>query len=171
MGARKKAADRPDDLRFMRAALAEAVKAAAKNEVPVGAVVVADGRIIARGHNEPIGRHDPTAHAEVVAMRRAGRGRKNYRLAGCDLYVTLEPCAMCLGAIVHARLRRLVYGASDPKSGAVRSVMRFPFARLNHRPEVVGSIMEDPCRHLLRDFFRAKRQAQKTPSPATPAKP
>ena len=171
MGARRPAAGRPDDLRFMRAAIAEAVKAVAINEVPVGAVVVADGRIIARGHNQPIIRHDPTAHAEIIAMRKAGRGRKNYRLTGCDLYVTLEPCAMCLGAVVHARIRRLVYGASDPKSGAVRSVMRFPFARLNHRPEIAGGVMDEPCRHLLRDFFRAKRRAQKTPSPAAPAKP
>ena len=165
MGVKRTVAAPPDDLRFMRAAIAEAAKAAARNEVPVGAVVVADGRIIARGHNQPIGRQDPTAHAEVVALRQAGRARRNYRLSGCDLYVTLEPCAMCLGAIVHARLRRLVYGASDPKSGAVRSVMRFPFARLNHRPKVTGGVMDEPCRQLLRDFFRTKRQARKKSSP------
>jgi tRNA(adenine34) deaminase len=134
MGAKRTAAGRTKDLLFMRAALAEAGQAAVRGEVPVGAVVVAGGLIIARGHNQPIGRHDPTAHAEVVVLRKAGRKRKNYRLSGCDLYVTLEPCPMCVGAIVHARIRRLVYGASDPKTGAVRSIMRFPVDRLNHRP-------------------------------------
>ena len=165
MGAKRTAAGRTKDLLFMRAALAEAGRAAARGEVPVGAVVIAGGLIIARGHNQPIGRHDPTAHAEVVVLRRAGRKRKNYRLSGCDLYVTLEPCPMCVGAIVHARIRRLVYGASDPKTGAVRSIMRFPFDRLNHRPEVTGGVMEEACRRLLRDFFRAKRQPPRMSSP------
>jgi tRNA(adenine34) deaminase len=167
MGAKNVAAARAEDLRFMQAAAAEALKAAARGEVPVGAVVVAEGRIIARGHNQPLGRHDPSAHAEIVALRQAGRKRKNYRLSGCDLYVTLEPCPMCLGAIVQARIRRLVYGASDPKTGAVRSIMRFPFDRLNHRPEVTSGVIEEAGGRLLRDFFRAKRRTR--PKPGVPA--
>ncbi|MBM3285489.1 MAG: nucleoside deaminase, partial [Candidatus Aminicenantes bacterium] len=103
----------------MRLALAEAAKAAARGEVPVGAVLVSDGRVISRGHNQPLRSHDPTAHAEVVAIRKAGRKLKNYRLSGCDLYVTVEPCAMCLGAAVQARVRTIVYGAPDAKAGAV----------------------------------------------------
>jgi len=171
MGGQKGTAARAEDLRFMRAALAEAVKASSRGEVPVGAVVVADGRVVSRGHNQPVGLHDPSAHAEIVALRRAGRKRKNYRLGGCDLYVTLEPCPMCAGAIVQARVRRLVYGASDLKAGAVRSVMRFPFARLNHRPEVTGGVMEEACGRVLRDFFRAKRQAGKKPVPPALTRP
>jgi tRNA(adenine34) deaminase len=171
MGGQKGTAARAQDLRFMRAALAEAVKASSRGEVPVGAVVVADGRVVGRGHNQPVRRHDPSAHAEIVALRRAGRKRKNYRLSGCDLYVTLEPCPMCAGAIVQARIRRLVYGASDPKAGAVRSIMRFPFKRLNHRPEITGGVIEEACGRLLRDFFRARRQAGKKPALPTPTKP
>lgn len=146
-----------DDERFMRSALAEAAKAAARGEVPVGAVVVRNGRIVARGSNRPISSADPTAHAEVVALRRAAKKAANYRLAGCDLYVTVEPCAMCLGAIVQARVRRLVYGAPDPKAGAVASVMTFPFERLNHRPEVAGGVLAEASAGLLRDFFRSRR--------------
>jgi len=143
----------------MAAALAEAAKAAAAGEVPVGAVVVRGGEVIARGRNRPIKTADPTAHAEVVALRRAARKAGNYRLADCDLYVTVEPCAMCLGALVQARVRRLVFGAADPKAGAVSSVMAFPFDRLNHRPEVVAGVLAEESAALLRSFFRARRRA------------
>ena len=142
----------------MRAALAEAGKAAARGEVPVGAVVVRQGRIVARGANRPIASLDPTAHAEIVALRKAAKKSGNYRLPDCELYVTVEPCAMCLGAIVQARVRRVVYGAPDPKAGAVSSTMRFPFGRLNHRPEVLGGILAGESGELLRDFFRARRK-------------
>jgi tRNA(adenine34) deaminase len=147
-----------DDAGFMKAALAEAGKAAARGEVPVGAVVVRQGRIVARGANRPITSLDPTAHAEIVALRRAAKKSGNYRLPDCDLYVTVEPCAMCLGAIVQARVRRVVYGAPDPKAGAVSSTMRFPFGRLNHRPEVLSGILAGESAALLRDFFRARRK-------------
>jgi tRNA(adenine34) deaminase len=146
-----------DDARLMKAALAEAAKAAARGEVPVGAVLVRDGRIVARGSNAPVGSADPTAHAEIVALRKAARNAGNYRLPDCDLYVTVEPCAMCLGAIVQARIRRLVFGAPDPKAGAVLSVMEFPFARLNHRPEIVGGVLAGESAALLRGFFRPRR--------------
>ena len=146
-----------DDAIFMRAALTASAKAAAGGEVPIGAVVVRQGRILARGANRPIGSSDPTAHAEIMALRRAAKKVANYRLPDCDLYVTAEPCAMCLGAVVQARVRRLVYGAADPKAGAVSSTMRFPFARLNHRPEVVGGVLAGEAAALLREFFRARR--------------
>ncbi len=141
----------------MKAALAEAVKAAGRGEVPVGAVVVRNAAIVARASNKPVKSSDPTAHAEIVAIRKAAKKSGNYRLPGCDLYVTVEPCAMCLGAVVQARLRRLVFGALDPKAGAVSSTMKFPFARLNHRPEVRGGVLAEESRALLRDFFRARR--------------
>jgi len=112
---------------------------------------------VSRGHNESIAKNDPTAHAETVAMRKASSKRKNYRLSGCDLYVTLEPCAMCLGAAVHARIRKLVFGAIDPKSGAVESVMKFPLEKMNHRLEIVGGVLADECSQILRDFFKKKR--------------
>lgn len=147
-----------DDKDGMRLALAEARRAAKENEVPVGAVVVSDGKVIGRGHNRPIRLADPTAHAEVLAIRRACRKRRSYRLADCDLYVTLEPCPMCLGAAVQARLRRVVYGASDPKAGAVKSVMRFPFRRLNHRPEIRGGLLAEECGLLLEGFFASRRR-------------
>ena len=147
-----------DDKGYMRFALAEARRAGKENEVPVGAVVVSDGKVIGRGHNRPIGLADPTAHAEVLAIRRACRKRRSYRLADCDLFVTLEPCTMCLGAVVQARLRRVVYGASDPKAGAVRSVMRFPFRRLNHRPEIRGGLLAEECGFLLKGFFASRRR-------------
>ena len=147
-----------NDTIFMKAALREAGKAAATGEVPVGAVVVRDGRIVARGHNKPIESSDPTAHAEIVALRKAARKAGNYRLPDCDLYVTVEPCAMCLGALVQARVQRLVFGALDPKAGAVSSIMTFPFEQANHRPEIVGGILADECAKLLRDFFRARRK-------------
>jgi tRNA(adenine34) deaminase len=147
-----------DDAGFMRKALAEAAKAAARGEVPVGAVVVRQGRIVARGANRPISSLDPTAHAEIVALRKAAKKSGNYRLPDCDLYVTVEPCAMCLGAIVQARVRRVVYGATDPKAGAVSSTMKFPFGRLNHKPAVLSGVLAGESAALLRDFFRARRK-------------
>jgi len=146
-----------DDAKLMKAALAEAAKAAGRGEVPIGAVIARDGRIVARGSNRPIGSSDPTAHAEIVALRRAAKKAGNYRLPDCDLYVTVEPCAMCLGAVVQARVRRLVFGAPDPKAGAVSSTMEFPFDRLNHRPEVLGGVLSEESTSLLREFFRARR--------------
>jgi len=148
-----------DDAYFMKKALAEARKAGDRGEVPVGAVVVKDGRILSRGYNRPISANDPTVHAEIVALRKAARKTKNYRLNGCQLYVTLEPCAMCLGAAVQARIERLVYGAADPKSGAVVSVMRFPFRKLNHRPSILGGILADDGARLLGEFFKRRRKA------------
>jgi tRNA(adenine34) deaminase len=147
-----------DDVVIMKKALQEAAKAATAGEVPIGAVVVRDGRIVARGHNKPIESSDPTAHAEIVALRKAAGKAGNYRLPDCDLYVTVEPCAMCLGALVQARIRRLVFGALDLKAGAVCSIMKFPFERANHRPEIVGGILANECAKLLRDFFRARRK-------------
>ncbi|HPW18517.1 MAG TPA: tRNA adenosine(34) deaminase TadA [Candidatus Aminicenantes bacterium] len=147
-----------DDAGFMRVALAEAAKAAGRGEVPVGAVVVRAGRVVARGSNRPEAASDPTAHAEIVALRRAARKAGNYRLPDCDLFVTVEPCAMCLGAAVQARVRRLVFGAPDPKAGALGSVMDFPFGRLNHRPEVVGGVLAGEAAALLKAFFRARRK-------------
>ncbi len=144
----------------MRRALAEAEKALKRGEVPVGAVVVADGKILSRGFNQPLAKADPTAHAEIMAVRKACAKLNNYRLAGCDLYVTLEPCAMCLGAMVQARIRRIFFGAADPKSGAVQSVMRFPLAKLNHRPEIRGGLLADECGRILQTFFRAKRRSR-----------
>lgn len=148
------------DLAGLRSAIQEAQTAAATGEVPVGAVVVCDGEIIARGHNRVITDSDPTAHAEVVALRRAGLVLGNYRLEGCTLYCTLEPCAMCAGAILHARLGRLVYAAPDPKAGAcgtVLSVMNHP--QLNHKVEVSAGLLAEECGALLTDFFRARRAA------------
>ena len=146
-----------EDTHFMRRALAQAEKAFERGEVPVGAVVVKDGTIIGRGWNRSILKKDPTAHAEIIVLRTAAKKLGNYRLSGCDLYVTLEPCMMCLGAVVHARIRRLIYGAPDPKSGAVRSVIHFPFHKLNHRPDIVAGVLADDCARLLRDFFKARR--------------
>jgi tRNA(adenine34) deaminase len=147
-----------NDVTFMRAALKEAAKAAAKGEVPVGAVIVRGGRVVSRGSNDPVKSSDPTSHAEIVALRKAARKAGNYRLPDCELYVTVEPCAMCLGALVQARIRRLVFGAHDLKAGAVSSIMKFPFERTNHRPEVLGGVLADECARLLRDFFRARRK-------------
>jgi tRNA(adenine34) deaminase len=150
-----------DDEFFMRQALAEARKSLEEEEVPVGAVLVFEKEIVSRAHNEPIAKNDATAHAEMVAIRKAGSKRENYRLSGCDLYVTLEPCAMCLGAAVQARIRKLVFGAVDPKSGAVESVMKFPLEKMNHRVEIVGGVLADECSQILRDFFKKKRQSKK----------
>ena len=126
--------------------------------MPVGAVVVSSGRVLGRGHNRPISRNDPTAHAEMMAIRRACRRVGNFRLIDCDLYVTLGPCPMCLGAVVQARIRKVVFGAKDPKAGAVRSVMRFPFEKLNHRPEFKGGLLAEECGLMLKEFFRRKRK-------------
>ena len=153
----------PDDLTHLRAAIAEARSAELSGEVPIGAVIVHRGESIARGQNRVLRDHDPTAHAEIVALRHAGRALENYRLLnandeGCTLYVTLEPCAMCAGAILHARIARLVYGAADPKAGAcgsVLSVMNHP--QLNHHVEVVSGLLAEECGALLTNFFRARR--------------
>jgi tRNA(adenine34) deaminase len=145
---------------FMRAALALAREGARAGEVPVGAVVVAGGTIIGHGFNAPISRHDPSGHAEIAALREAAVRLRNYRLPDCDLYVTLEPCAMCAGAILHARIRRLVFGARDPKTGACGSVIDlFAERRLNHHTSVTSGVLADECGALLSEFFAGKRRA------------
>ena len=142
----------------MAEALAEAQLAGNAGEVPIGAVVVVDGEIVARGQNRVLRDLDPTAHAEMVAMRAAARAIGNYRLLECELYVTLEPCAMCAGAMIHARLKRLVYGARDPKAGAAGSVLEvLNHPRLNHQMAVTGGVLEEECGELLREFFRQRR--------------
>jgi len=150
-------ADLPD-LRFMRAALEAAARAHAAGEVPVGAVVVRDGVIVGRGWNRPIGSHDPSAHAEIGALRDAAARLGNYRLPGCELYVTLEPCVMCAGAIQHARIARVVWGAADPKTGACGSVVDlFAEPRLNHHARSVGGVMAAECAGTLQAFFAERR--------------
>lgn len=147
-----------DDARFMDLALEEADRAATAGEVPVGAVVVLDGRVIARGHNAPIAQRDPTAHAEIVALRAAARELGNYRLPGVTLYSTVEPCVMCCGAVVHARVARLVYGAADPKAGAVESLFRLlEDAHLNHHVEVTAGVRAAEGGSRLSEFFRTRR--------------
>jgi tRNA(adenine34) deaminase len=149
------------DAIFMQQALSQAHNAWALGEVPVGALVVKDGEVIATGFNQPIGTHDPTAHAEIMALRAAAAIVGNYRLPGCELYVTLEPCAMCAGAMMHARLARVVYGAADPKTGVCGSIVNlFEQSKLNHHTEVVGGVMADECGKLLKEFFAARRMAQ-----------
>ncbi|MFH1812824.1 MAG: tRNA adenosine(34) deaminase TadA [Pseudomonadota bacterium] len=151
------------DLAFMNEALALAREAGALGEVPVGAVVVCDGEIVGRGYNRPIMAHDPTAHAEVMALRAAGQALGNYRMPGCTLYVTLEPCAMCSGAIQHARIARVVFGARDPKTGACGSVTDlFAEARLNHHATVESGLLEAECGRVLSDFFAARRRRTDT---------
>ncbi|OGB23489.1 MAG: tRNA-specific adenosine deaminase [Burkholderiales bacterium RIFCSPLOWO2_02_FULL_57_36] len=146
------------DSNYMRQAISQAHNAWALGEVPVGALVVKDGEIIATGFNQPIGTHDPTAHAEIMALRAAASILGNYRLPGCELYVTLEPCAMCAGAMMHARLARVVFGASDPKTGACGSIVNlFEQEKLNHHTELVGGVMAQECGSLLKDFFAARR--------------
>jgi tRNA(adenine34) deaminase len=150
------------DAAFMHLALAQAQLALALNEVPVGAVVVKDGVVIGTGFNRPIAGHDPTAHAEVMAMRAAAEALGNYRLPGCTLYVTLEPCVMCSGAMMHARFSRIVFGAPDLKTGACGSVVNlFEDKRLNHHAEVLGGILAEECVQLLKDFFAARRAQAK----------
>lgn len=147
-----------EDLKWMREALELARRAEAEGEVPVGAVLVKAGARIAMGWNRPITSHDPTAHAEVVALRAAAEALGNYRLTDSTLYVTLEPCAMCAGALVHARVARLVYGAADPKAGAAGSVFNLvQAAPLNHRLEVTGGVLAEDCGVLLKDFFSRRR--------------
>ena len=144
----------------MGRALALAQQAAEAGEVPVGAVVVRDGQIVGEGWNQPILRHDPSAHAEIVALRAAGQTESNYRLPGVTLYVTLEPCAMCAAAIIHARVQRLVFGADDPRAGAVHSLYDLiSNPQLNHRVDYHGGVLADDCGALLRSFFRARRRA------------
>jgi tRNA(adenine34) deaminase len=148
-----------DDAFYMEQAVVQARRAEALGEVPVGAVVVKDGVVIATGYNHPIGTHDPTAHAEIMALRAAAAVLGNYRLPGCVLYVTLEPCVMCAGAMMHARLARVVYGATDPKTGACGSVLNlFDEGRLNHHTEVSGGVLGDQCGALLKEFFALRRQ-------------
>ena len=146
------------DQHWMSLALDQARLAAAAGEVPVGAVVVKDGQVIATGRNAPIASHDPTAHAEVMALRAAARVLGNYRLEGCTLYVTLEPCAMCSGAMLHARVDRVVFGAADPRTGVAGSVLNlFGHPQLNHQTQVVGGVLADDCGRLLKDFFKPRR--------------
>lgn len=147
-----------EDLDFMRRAIVLAQKAAAAGEVPVGAVVVRDDEVIGEGWNHPVGGHDATSHAEIEAIRAATRTAGNYRIPGARLYVTLEPCAMCIGAIFHARVARVVFGAPDPKTGAAGSVINlFAEARLNHHAVVEGGVLATECGKLLREFFAARR--------------
>jgi tRNA(adenine34) deaminase len=147
----------PHDI-YMRAALAEARRAFDGGEVPVGAVVVLDGEIVGRGFNQPIGATDPTAHAEVVALRAAAQALGNYRMAGTTLYVTIEPCLMCVGAMVHARVGTLVFGAPEPKAGAiVSSCQAHELPSLNHRIEVVSGVLGEECRAVIQEFFKTRR--------------
>jgi tRNA(adenine34) deaminase len=147
-----------EDEQFMRMALEEAKRAGEEGEVPVGAVLVSGGRVIARGRNRPIAMSDPTAHAEILALREAATQMGNYRLPGCTLYVTVEPCAMCAGAVLQARVGRLVFGAEDPKAGAVRSLYTLlEDRRLNHGVEVTSDILAQECGEVLRRFFRERR--------------
>lgn len=153
-------ADAERDRRYMRMALEAADEARAAGEVPVGAVIVRGNEVIARGFNHPIGGHDPSAHAEMAALRAAARALRNYRMPGCELYVTLEPCLMCSGAIMHARIARVVFGAPDPKTGACGSVVdAFADARLNHHTAVEGGVLADECGAALKSFFAERRQA------------
>ena len=154
------------DLQWMRYALNRALQAAERGEVPVGAVVVLGGELIAEGFNEPIETHDPTAHAEIVAIRRATAQLGNYRLpAGSTLYVTIEPCQMCVGAMIHARVTRLVYGAPEPKAGAIESAMRaHEHPAMNHRLEVTGRVLEADCREAIQRFFAGRRDANRAES-------
>jgi tRNA(adenine34) deaminase len=147
-----------EDEQFMCMALEEAKRAGEEGEVPVGAVLVSGGKVIARGRNRPIAMSDPTAHAEVLALREAAAKVGNYRLPGCTLYVTIEPCAMCAGALLQARVGRLVFGAEDPKAGAVRSLYTLlEDERLNHRVEVTAGVLPQECREVLHRFFRERR--------------
>lgn len=144
---------------WMEEALREARRAEAAGEVPVGAIIVRNGRIIGRGSNRNLLDHDPTAHAEIVAMREAGRALRNHRLLDCALYVTIEPCAMCAGAMVHARIKRLIYGAQDVKAGAVASVMQvLNHPQLNHQMEVTSGVLAGRCMDVLQAFFRSRRE-------------
>jgi tRNA(adenine34) deaminase len=150
------------DEHWMDLALVEASAAREAGEVPVGAVIVRDQQVVATGQNRNLRDHDPSAHAEIVALRNAGAALGNHRLEGCEMYVVIEPCAMCAGALVHARLKRLIYGASDPKAGAVASVMNvLNHPQLNHRMEVTAGVLKERCAETLKDFFRQRREAGK----------
>jgi len=147
-----------DDAAWMRVALEQARNGGEAGEVPVGAVVTKDGEIVGRGHNRNLLDHDPSAHAEIVALREAATRLGNHRLGGCEMFVTIEPCAMCAGALIHARLARLVYGASDPKAGAVATVLQvLNHPGLNHKMEVKSGVLADECSAVLQNFFRSKR--------------
>ena len=146
-----------DDLYFMRLALEEAWEAERADEVPIGAVLVMDGRLVSRGRNSPIARHDPTAHAEILALRSAGEWLRNYRMPGATLYATLEPCLMCFGALVHARVSRVVFGARDPKVGVTRHQAFLDEARTNHHFILEGGLLEAESRGMLQAFFRRRR--------------
>ena len=162
-GLQNRALPTNDEL-WMHEALAEALRAQAAGEVPVGAVVVLNGEIVGRGGNRNLLDSDPTAHAEVVALRDAGRNVRNHRLLDCEMFVTVEPCAMCAGAMVHARLKRLIYGTDDPKAGAVKSVMQvLNHPRLNHVMEVTPGMLAGKCQELVQAFFRARREEQDSP--------
>jgi len=151
-----------NDEDFMRAALELARQAEQSGEVPVGAVVVKDGMIVGRGSNAPIGRHDPSAHAEMLALRDAAQNVGNYRLVGCELFVTLEPCLMCVGAMFHARIARVIFGASDPKTGAAGSVLNlFEEPRLNYHAVLQGGVLAEECGKILSQFFAARRAQQR----------
>ena len=151
-----------DDAIFMLQALDQARNAHTLGEVPVGALVVCDGVVIATGFNQPIGTHDPTAHAEIMALRAAAAMLGNYRLPGCELFVTLEPCAMCAGAMMHARLARVVYGARDPKTGACGSIVNlFEQEKLNHHTNVTGGVLAEECGAMLKEFFAGRRDAER----------
>ena len=146
------------DQQYMRMAIEQAQLAAQSGEVPVGAVIVKDGQVISKAFNKPIANHDPSAHAEMLALREAALYEENYRIPGTTLYVTLEPCAMCSGAMLHARVGRVVYGAQDPKTGAAGSVLDlFSSKQINHQTSVEGGIMGEECGQLLRDFFKGRR--------------
>ena len=152
------AIDNADDVKFMRMALREAERAFDEQEVPVGAVVVQNGKVIARAHNRPVHLNDPTAHAEILALRWAARKLGNYRLTACSLYVTMESCAMCAGAIIQARLQRVVFGARDLKAGASGSVLDvLNHPKLNHQVEILTGVLANDCASILREFFRARR--------------
>jgi tRNA(adenine34) deaminase len=147
-----------DDIHFMRLALEEAEQAEVRDEVPIGAVLVSEGTVVGRGHNSPITQHDPTAHAEVRALRSAGQWLKNYRFGGTTLYVTVEPCLMCFGALVHARIARVVFGAPDPKVGVSSLLPALEDARLNHRIAFQGGLLEAECREQVQRFFQRRRK-------------
>lgn len=151
------------DKDWLNHALQLANVAAKQGEVPVGAVLVKEDRLIAEGWNQPIGLHDPSAHAEMIALRQGAKHLQNYRLTGCTLYVTLEPCAMCAGAMIHARIERLVFGAYDPKAGAISSIFKIAdTSALNHRIAWQGGIMAEQCGELLQNFFKERRKGEKT---------
>jgi|SRR5688572_8783345 len=148
----------PGHREFMETALAQARQGQAAGEVPIGAVIVVDGRVVARAYNQPVSTCDPTAHAEMLALRDAGKAAANYRLTDATVYVTLEPCLMCVGALVHARVREVVYGAPEPKTGALVSAVRgLDLPGLNHRFAVTGGVMEEECRQIIQAFFKERR--------------